>query len=288
MSTRMPFSAIALFVAAVISPPAGATSSTSSSVTNFSVSPPTVTDLGTTSSSATILGAQASGSIDEATGAMHGLVSATDPLGAFVAETHLDHSDSWDCSGGATCQGYNGGANITIPIDFHFTIEGVQTGGGYWTIDASYATSFGASFQFHVYVDGPNSFNAGATLNGNPLAVAVVGTYDNLSFSVDSGQILVAPGSGDPAYFTDEQTMDLLVEPFSGGTSTLDASHTFKVTLVSQDPQALLNSADGRYALPVPEPSGSLLMGAGIAVVALCRRRPQAEAINQSSTSQRR
>jgi hypothetical protein len=186
----------------------------------------------------------------------------------FDASTSVNHSDSWACAGGSTCAL---AGTVTVPVNFHFTLDGTETGSGSWNLLATYSTSIGTAFSVSIAQSGANTFSASAKLNGQAVPVTVTGGYGDSSFSVDAGVTVNYQLSTHSAtMFNDSQEISLTAQPLAGDAASLNVP-IFKVSLTPLDPNLIMASADGRIASPVPEPSHALLFALGAAALVATR-----------------
>jgi hypothetical protein len=225
--------------------------------------------IGTTSSSVSD-GPNSAGSFLLPTSGTLGAVVNSD--GSVVGvSTSTGHSDDWTCGSGASCA-VAGPMNVTIDFDASFSASGI----GEFSLEAQYLLG---SSVFSIAVGQDSSpVTADASWGGAP--VAVVLTPDPLTNTVHVSTHFVGQseptscnGSAGPCgIFSDQQFISIEME----GHGFVDASHTFSVSLAPTNPTVFLTSADGRSAGSVvgqvPEPATFALLGAGLAMLATCRR----------------
>lgn len=207
--------------------------------------------------------------VNPATGKM-GVQTVSGPSNR--ADATASHKDTWSCSG--SCSGLS-----TAPISLGILVEGTLSLGP--TLDAqmraSYSIDSGDGFSFFLdEADGGVGANASYNfINGTHIDIPVAFTDNHdgtLSFSVKysiatgmpSGCNNIPGVSSCP--FSSGDNQSLSAETVFG---SIDAFHTFGVTVTSLDPNIQLTSADGRTGgpstAPVPEPATLAMLATGLA-----------------------
>ncbi|MGC4080869.1 MAG: PEP-CTERM sorting domain-containing protein [Vicinamibacterales bacterium] len=242
-------------------------------------------DAGTTSSAVDDGVNSAASFLLPTSGAMGAIVHSDGS--AFSVRTTAAVADDWFCSLGC-------GSVVSTPVDvvagitFDAIIQGaLATGGDEFSLTARYIVPGGAGlFVVGAFRDS-SPITAGASLGG--VDIPVVMTTDasgdvHLSAHVEV-PFIICPCTAlpDTPLFSDEQSMSLEME----GSGTLDAAHTFSVTLTPLDPNVFLIGSSGRTAgvdatSPVPEPASVTLMTTGL--LAMMWRRRQREESGKNGT----
>ena len=226
-----------------------------------------------TSSSALTVGADTAGSfLNVATGSAG--ASLFIPTAVTFARTSTEHDDDWFCD----TPTHTGCLALTSPVSALLTIAFdavISPGISEMSLELLYTTSSGQRLVMGVSEDptfsAGGNFSAGGTSIDIPFDVQI----DNLGFRHVSAHLATPVSFGLPAFcglncvspmFSDVQQISLELE----GAGSVDASHTFSVTLTSLDPNVILTSADGRTGgtaagpSAVPEPGSLLLMATGL------------------------
>jgi hypothetical protein len=222
--------------------------------------------------------------VNDATGALHGVVATTDcdvtlasnafaratvhpsggTLGAQVANpfpfktssASASHGDSWTCSplAGDSCVMPPGGMPVAVALKLEGTVSSPNTT---FIVNATYAMSSGQFFLIEIgNEDGLGGFAQLRSPGGGAIDFPVSITVDAANavhFLVDVKTTThwVCPAgcedSIDPqfAFQTDSQDIDMQVTG-DATSPVLDAIHTFGVSVTPLDPSIVLTSADGR------------------------------------------
>lgn len=226
-------------------------------------------DNGTTSAAKSSGGNSASAFVHPLSETMGASVSSDGTV--FDVRALASHGDDFACGG--SCSALFPPLDLLAGINFDATISGdIAKGAGEFDLEASY-TLGSNTYSFFATADStPIEF--GASFNGDPVTVTVsTDASGNVHLSTNFVRTIICPCSAtDAPFFSDSQSISLEME----GKGSIDASHTFSVTLTPIDPGIVFTSSDGRIigsastAEPVPEPASLLLLGIGL--IPLSRR----------------
>jgi hypothetical protein len=258
------FTAVAAAVFLGLSAQTAWASSVSFSSINFGA----ITDSGTTSSFVTDLsGNNSAGSLVFPTVGTLKAKTVSDGT-ANDLFTGSSHSDDWTCTGG--CDALLAPVGMSATIGFDFDVTGNV---GFLDLKASY-TIGSDSFVFEAGADSTPIAIGKAEFDGVPVDVNVFPDSKNPSIThfetFFTRPFTICPCIATNAPFvSDVQAISLEMT----GNATVDASHTFTVTLTPDDPNLVLTSTDGRVAAAapvsaVPEPATLSLTLLGLAGVA--------------------
>ena len=273
MNMRLRFLGIPLLSLFVVVTYAQADTITSADV--FLLSGPSAAQSGNFTSSSAVIDANnfANAVINPAAATM-GVQAVSGPSNR--ADASASHTDTWSCAG--SCSTLS-----SVPISLGIFLEGSATLGP--TNDAHLQASYslGAGGFSFIFDQADGGFGASASFTDASGTVDIIpvtltnngGTVDfSVGFSTTEGMPSTCSSTpGHPCPFQSGDIQDL--NAFTNGGS-VDAFHTFGVTITSLDPSIQLVSADGRTGgtgtAPVPEPGTLTLLGMGLAGLAVCFR----------------
>lgn len=191
------------------------------------------------------------------------------------ADASATHTDTWYCAIGGGC------GTLPVSVALGVFLEGSASLGptNDAHLEANYSIGTTEDFRF-VFDQADGGFGASASYtdtNGTiniPVTVVVNGngTVDfSLNFSTTHA---VFPSMCNAPCLTSTGDVQNLNAFTNGG--SVDAFHTFGVTITSLDPSIQLISADGRTGgtgtAPVPEPGTLTLLGTGLAGIVVRSR----------------